>query len=105
MRMRQILFAWLAALLLFTQHGAFVHSLTHLADAAPSRSAPQDKHLPHSPACEKCAAYAGVSGALAATPLAFSALAGSYIPAAVPPIPFRSEIPSHYHSRAPPRLA
>lgn len=105
MRMRQILFAGLAALLLFTQHGAFVHSLTHLADSAPNRSAPQDKHLPHSPACDKCAAYAGVGSPVTATPLAFSALAGTHAPALVPPIPFRSEIPSHYRSRAPPRSA
>ena len=48
--------------LLFAQQGALAHSVSHfLSDEAPSQ---QDKPLPNSKVCDKCLAYAGLSGAL-----------------------------------------
>ena len=51
-----------ALALLFAQQGALAHSIAHfLSDEAPSQ---QDKQLPNSKVCDKCLAYAGISGAL-----------------------------------------
>jgi hypothetical protein len=51
-----------ALALLFAQQGALAHSVAHfLSDEAPSQ---QDKQLPNSKVCDKCLAYAGMSGAL-----------------------------------------
>jgi hypothetical protein len=51
-----------ALALLLAQQGALAHSVSHfLSNQAPSQ---QDKTLPHSKVCDKCVAYAGVSGAL-----------------------------------------
>ena len=48
--------------LLFAQQGALAHSVSHfLSDEAPLQ---QDKPLPNSKVCDKCIAYAGISGAL-----------------------------------------
>ncbi|MFI4922153.1 MAG: hypothetical protein ACHP6J_00365 [Burkholderiales bacterium] len=48
--------------LLFAQQAALAHSVAHfLSDEAPSQ---QDKQLPNSKVCDKCLAYAGISGAL-----------------------------------------
>lgn len=63
---------WLAFLLLFAQGGAIAHSVTHLADRAPSQSQ-HDKQLPHSPVCDKCVVYAEVGGAIPVTAAIFSA--------------------------------
>ena len=60
----QRLFAniFFASALLFAQQGALAHSVAHfLSDEAPSQ---QDKQLPNSKVCNKCLAYAGISGAL-----------------------------------------
>lgn len=48
----------LAFALLFAQHGGVAHELSHLANNASQ----QDKQLPHSKACDQCAAYAQVAG-------------------------------------------
>jgi len=48
--------------LLVAQQGALAHSVAHfLSDDAPSQ---QDKQLPNSKVCDKCLAYAGISGVL-----------------------------------------
>ena len=48
--------------LLFAQQGALAHSVAHfLSNEAPLQ---QDKPLPNSKVCDKCIAYAGISGAL-----------------------------------------
>ncbi len=56
-----------ALLLLLGQQGASLHALSHLAEALGGTA--QEKHLPHSPACEKCAAYAQTDAALPGTVL------------------------------------
>ena len=51
-----------AVSLLFAQQGALAHGVSHfLSDEAPLQ---QDNPLPHSKVCDKCIAYAGISGAL-----------------------------------------
>ena len=51
-----------ALTLLFVQQVALAHGVSHfLSDEAPSQ---QDKQLPNSKVCDKCLAYAGISGAL-----------------------------------------
>lgn len=102
-RSRLFLFLLLALALLFAQQGAAVHALSHLSEPLPSQSR-QDKQLPHSPACDKCVAYAGVGSAVAASQLAFSTFA--------PPPPGFSARPAArfqrpyqpYQTRAPPTI-
>ncbi|MDD5404784.1 MAG: hypothetical protein PHZ14_09660 [Sulfuricella sp.] len=103
-RSRPLLFLLLAFALLFAQQGAVVHALSHLAGPQPSHSQ-QDKHLPHSPACEKCVAYAGIGSAVAATGLSLPtpALAGAHFQRE--PGGRLAQAVCHYHSRAPPSLA
>ena len=67
-RPRLLLFLFIALALLFAQQGAAIHALSHLSEPLPSHSQ-QDKHLPHSPACDKCVVYAGVGSAVAASSL------------------------------------
>ena len=55
----------LAFALLFAQQGAAMHALGHIM-------AQQDKQAPHSPACEQCAAYAQLGGALGSRTHSFS---------------------------------
>jgi hypothetical protein len=55
-------YTFFAVALLFAQQGALVHGVSHyLSDEAPSQ---QDKPLPNSKVCDKCLAYAGISGAM-----------------------------------------
>jgi hypothetical protein len=104
MNSRLLFSLWLAFVLLFAQQGAALHALSHLADSVPAQSQ-QEKHLPHSPACDKCVVYAGIGSAAPSTPSVFatqkttSALAtGLFL--LFFSAPFRT-----YLSRAPPRLA
>lgn len=50
----------LAFALLFAQQGAAMHALGHIL----TQQAQQDKQAPHSPACEQCASYAQLGGAI-----------------------------------------
>lgn len=103
-RSRRLFFALLAFALLFAQQGAAVHALSHLAEPPPAHSQ-QDKHLPHSPACDKCVVYAGVGGAVAASGLNIPAETVHLRPiAAIQPSPL-SRFSSLYLARAPPALA
>lgn len=92
-------------MLLLAQQGAFSHALTHLSGFSAPQSSQQDKHLPHSPVCDKCVVYAGMSGAATATPFAMPTLDVVTDLVSQDRFPFRSETPSHYRSRAPPSLA
>ena len=44
------------------QQGAAVHAISHIADE--QEQSQQQKHLPHSQSCEKCAAYAQLGSAV-----------------------------------------
>jgi len=103
MRLRLILSIWLVFALLFAQHGAALHALSHFADNAPN-SSQQNKHLPHSPACDKCMAYADIGSAAASSPPIFAAPETLFIPVAVLSLLFPSSPLYSYRSRAPPRL-
>ena len=92
-------YAWLAFLLLFAQQGAATHALSHLAD---SRPAQQEKHLPHTPACDKCAVYAGIGHGAASAPVVFAQPGGEMVQADADAPAFRSVTTTHYRSRAPP---
>lgn len=104
MTQRWLLHLAFAFALLFAQQGAALHALSHLAEGAPAQSqSQQEKHLPHSPACDKCVAYAGMGSAAAPAPLAFDAkiIAGTVAAAVLFPA---FSAPLHaYRSRAPPR--
>jgi len=93
-----------ALALLFAQQGAALHALSHLGENLPAQSE-QEKHLPHSPACDKCVVYAGVGSAAAAAPLVFAAQQGAIILATALFALFFSAPYRPYLSRAPPRLA
>ena len=55
--------------LLFAQQAGAAHALSH---AFEDISRHQDKHAPHSAACEKCATYAQLGSALSAGPIDFN---------------------------------
>lgn len=103
-RSRQLLFLLLAFTLLFAQQGAAIHALSHLGEALASQSQ-QDKHLPHSPACDKCVVYAGAGSAVAASSLNIPAgtLHFRHIAASQPPL--LSQPVRLYLARAPPAFA
>jgi len=94
---------WLAFALLFAQQGAALHALSHFADGVPAQSQ-QEKHLPHSPACDKCMVYAGIGSAAASSPPIFTAQETTVILAAALFLLFFSTPLRTYLSRAPPRL-
>lgn len=103
MRFRLILFVGLAFALLFAQQGAALHALSHFADSVPAQSQ-QEKHLPHSPACDKCVVYAGIGSAALPSPPMFAAQETTAILAAVVFLLFFSAPLRSYLSRAPPRV-
>ncbi len=94
---------WLAFVLLFAQQGAALHALSHFADGVPSQSQ-QEKHLPHSPACDKCVVYAGIGSAAPSSPPVFAAQETAAVLATVLFLLFFSAPLYSYLSRAPPRL-
>ncbi len=104
MKFRLFFSLCLAFALLFAQQGAVPHALSHLADGVPGQSQ-QEKHLPHSPACDKCVVYAGIGSAALSSPSAFVAEESVFIPAAALFALFFSAPLRSYRSRAPPRLA
>lgn len=91
----------LAFALLFAQQGAALHALAHLAEGTPTQSQ-QEKHLPHSPVCDKCVAYAGIGSAASSSPLAFGGQNTVAILVAAVPFPVSSSPLLPYRSRAPP---
>ncbi|MBS4097896.1 MAG: hypothetical protein KGZ83_13775 [Sulfuricella sp.] len=103
MRSRLIFFLLLAISLLFTQQGVALHALSHLGESF-SGPAEQEKHLPHSPACDKCVVYAGVGSAAASMPLQFSAPESRAALAIILFLGFFSATRRFYLSRAPPFL-
>lgn len=103
MRSRLLFSLWLAFVLLFAQQGAALHALSHFADGVPAQSQ-QEKHLPHSPACDKCVVYAGIGGAALFSPPVFATQEPTAILAAVFFLLFFSAPLYSYLSRAPPCL-
>lgn len=103
MNSRLLLSLWLAFFLLFAQQGAALHALSHLADSVPEQSQ-QEKHLPHSPACDKCVVYAGIGSAAASAPPIFAAQETMFVLVAALSFLFFSVSRHAYRSRAPPRL-
>jgi len=103
MNSRLLLSLWLAFVLLFAQQGAVLHALSHFADSAPAQSQ-QEKHLPHSPACDKCVVYAGIGGAAASAPPVFFSREMTVVLASALFLLFFSAPFRTYLSRAPPRL-
>lgn len=97
MKSRWLLHLAFAFVLLFAQQGAATHALAHLAEYAA-----QEKHLPHSPACEQCVAYAGIGAAPASAPLVFAALLAARLLSAALLLLFFSAPRCFYRTRAPP---
>jgi hypothetical protein len=101
---RPIAIIFLALLLLFAQGRAAVHELSHLSEPPPA-AGQLGKHLPHSPVCEQCIAFAQLGGALPLMPLVIE----PYRAATVPLLPTAPRvicgICRPYSSRAPPPLA
>jgi len=104
MKSRWLLHLCFALALLFTQQGAALHALAHLAENLSPQSE-QEKHLPHSPACDKCVVYAGMGSAAAsvAPSFDFRELSESFFETRFSPV--FSKLQHPYSSRAPPHLA
>lgn len=92
----------LAFALLFVQHGALWHGVSH-AHTAPNSQ--QDQSLPHAEQCAKCLSFAHTSAAAAATPLVFATPSQVQVQIHIDLPAAYSTQPSPYQSRAPPVLA
>jgi hypothetical protein len=68
-RICRYLFLPLAFVLLFAQQAGAAHALGHALDDIKQHQ--EDKHTPHSNACEKCADYAQLGNALGVAALDF----------------------------------
>ncbi|MFA7239617.1 MAG: hypothetical protein WC091_05840 [Sulfuricellaceae bacterium] len=101
---RRLLHLAFAFALLFAQQGAALHALSHLMNGTPAHSE-QEKHLPHTPACDKCVAYAAVGSTASSSPLAFDGQKAVGLLAAIIPVPLFTSALQAYRSRAPPRSA
>lgn len=104
MKSRWLLHLCFALVLLFAQQGAVLHALSHLAENRSAHSG-EEKHLPHSPACDKCVMYAGLGGAAASAPLFFAPQPVIAVLAAALFALFFAAPRRPYLSRAPPRPA
>jgi len=102
--LRLPLFLLLALALLFAQQGAALHALSHLAEPQPTQSQ-QDKHLPHSQACDKCVAYAGVGSAVTASDLLPAPFTGIAEHLQATPAAYQPQPVLNFQSRAPPFFA
>lgn len=102
-RSRLLPFLLLAFALLFAQQGAALHALSHLGEPLPTQSQ-QDKHLPHSQACEKCVVYAGVGSAVGASALTLPSCSVVAAHLASAATAFQPQATQPYLSRAPPSL-
>jgi hypothetical protein len=103
---RPVAIVLLAFLVLLAQEGAAVHPLSHLSEPLPASAGHPGKHLPHSPFCERCVAFAQVGGVLPSVPVVIEpqrAVAVPVSPTAPRIIVCRLRRP--YLSRAPPPLA
>jgi hypothetical protein len=101
---RPVALVLLAFLVLFAQGRAAVHELSHLSEPLSAPGQP-GKHLPHSPVCEQCVAFAQLGGALPSVPLVIEPQRA--VPVPVLPTAPRAicRICRPYSSRAPPPLA
>jgi len=104
MKSRWLLHLCFALSLLFAQQGAARHALAHLAENLPAQSQ-QEKHLPHSPACDKCVVYAGIGSAAASVAPSFDLRESGEPFFSTLFSPFFSKPQRAYSSRAPPPLA
>jgi len=95
---RSLALCLLALLLVFAQHAAALHALGHAVGAPEA----QQKHLPASQVCEKCAASGALeAGALPALPVIAGIATPSGHQQQPPAFVDRFRLPA-CHSRAPP---
>jgi hypothetical protein len=99
-RVRRIASAfWLALALLLGQHAAALHDLGHASEQLSQKK--ESRHAPAS--CDKCFAFAELSGALGATaPAVPVVFAGGDVPFTVLTLGAPSAARLAYRSRAPP---
>jgi len=101
MLQRAVLAVLFVLLLVFGQQGAAVHAISHLADL---QSQQQDQ-APHSPACDECVVYAGLSSGIPGAEFHLPALSQAFIPHPLPQPAGAATAHSPYAARAPPTLA
>ena len=104
MNRRLFFHALLALLLLLAQQGAALHAISHLTEIVSTHSG-QDKNLPHSPACDKCIAYAEVGGGVHSVPLVFHGVDTHFAQSPTVCSEPSSRTLRAYSSRGPPSLA
>lgn len=90
----------LSLLLAISQLGALTHGISHL-----SETHQQDQKTHHSPACEQCAAYAQLGGAVGSTGLKLPALAQTHLLQTSVAHFMGVALIHAYSARAPPRFA
>lgn len=99
MILRQTFLALLTAALLFAQHAAFAHVLSHAGETVPAK-----EQLAHAKLCGKCASFEKFSGALAAVNSALPALDAPHTRPTPQAHHHHPRTVVGFHSRAPPVL-
>lgn len=99
MILRKTFLALLTAALLFAQHAAFAHVVSHAGETVPAK-----EQLAHSKLCGKCVSFDKFSGALPVVPLELRALEVSHTRPAAQAHHHNPRTVVGFHSRAPPVL-
>lgn len=95
----KIFLALLTAALLFAQHAAFAHVVSHAGETVPAK-----EQLAHAKFCGKCVSFEKLSGALPAVASALPVLAVSHARPAAQDHHHDPRTVVGFHSRAPPVL-
>ena len=86
--------------LLFAQQGGITHALRHTM----AEQSKQDKQSPHTPACDQCASYAQLGGALNSAIHTFAIISSSNTAVQQCTVAFTTTQPVAASARGPPAL-
>ncbi len=97
MKLHRVLIKALILLLLFAQHAAFAHAISHLGKEPPAK-----EQLAHSKLCDKCVSFEKISGVAPTSPPALLALELLYTQPSQAYYAFTPRTVVVFHGRGPP---
>ena len=97
MKLHRALIKALILLLLFAQHAAFAHAISHLGKEPPAK-----EQLAHSKLCDKCVGFEKISGVAPSSPPALLALELFFTQPAQARYAFTPRTVVVFHGRGPP---
>ena len=99
MKLHRALIKALILLLLFAQHAAFAHAISHLGKEPPAK-----EQLAHSKLCDKCVSFEKISGVAPTSPPPLLALRLVFTPPSQTSYAFAPRTVVVFHGRGPPSL-